>query len=109
MIFVITVVAEKMKFKHENMELDLTVSSKAKLYKDGVLLFIGDGYKAILSMINSSVDPEPVKYKFNAQLNMREKPKFSKSEDALEKLRREAEAAIVKTEKPKKNTRKSSQ
>ena len=109
MIFVITVVAEKMKFKHENMELDLTVSSKAKLYKDGVLLFIGDGYKAILSMINSSVDPEPVKYKFNAQLNMREKPKFSKSEDALEKLRREAEAAIVKTEKPKKNTKKSSQ
>ena len=102
MMFVITVVAEKMKFKHENMELDLTVSSKAKLYKDGVLLFIGDGYKAILSMINNSKDRQPVREKFHAQLNMREKPKFSKSEDALEKLRREAEAAIVKTEKKKK-------
>ena len=31
-------------FRHENMELDLTTSSKAKLYKDGKLLFIGDGY-----------------------------------------------------------------
>ena len=96
-------------FKHENMVLDLSVSSKAKLYKDDLLLFIGDGYKAILSMINNSKDQQPVREKFHAQLNMREKPKFSKSEDALEKLRREAEAAIVKTEKPKKKTRKANQ
>ena len=92
-------------FRHENMELDLTVSSKAKLYKDGMLLFMGDGYKAILSMINNSKDQQPVKQKFSNQLNMREKPKFSKSDDALERLRREAEAAIVKTEKNPKRKR----
>ena len=102
MTYVINVIAKKMIFKHENMVLDLSVSSKAKLYKDDLLLFIGDGYKAILSMINNSKDQQPVREKFHAQLNMREKPKFSKSEDALEKLRREAEAAIVKTEKKKK-------
>ena len=92
-------------FRHENMKLDLTVSSKAKLYKDGMLLFMGDGYKAILSMINNSKDQQPVKQKFSNQLNMREKPKFSKSDDALERLRREAEAAIVKTEKKPKRKR----
>lgn len=101
MMYVINVIAKRIEmiFRHENMELDLTVSSKAKLYKDGMLMFMGDGYKAILSMINNSKDQQPVKQKFSNQLNMREKPKFSKSDDALERLRREAEAAIVKTEK----------
>ena len=88
-------------FRHENMELDLTTSSKAKLYKDGKLLFIGDGYKAILSMISNSKDKEPVREKFNNQLNMREKPKFSKV-DELEKLRQEALESISKQE-PKKS------
>ena len=40
-------------FEHENLEIDLTESSKTKLYKDGLLLFIGDGYKAITIMINN--------------------------------------------------------
>ena len=89
-------------FRHENMELDLTTSSKAKLYKDGMLLFIGAGYKAILSMINNSKDKEPVREKFNNQLNMREKPKFSKGDD-LEALRKEALESFgkQKEEKPK--------
>ena len=90
-------------FRHENMELDLTTSSKAKLYKDGKLLFIGDGYKAILSMISNSKDKEPVKYKFNAQLNMREKPRFASKGDDLEALRKEALESFgkQKEEKPK--------
>ena len=77
------------KFKHENFEIDLTISSKTKLYKDNKLLFIGDGYKAITMMLNNCKDPNPVKDKFWAQLNMREKPRFSKGDD-LEALRKEA-------------------
>ena len=76
-------------FKHENFQIDLTISSKTKLYKDNKLLFIGDGYKAITMMLNNCKDPNPVKDKFWAQLNMREKPRFSKGDD-LEALRKEA-------------------
>ena len=93
-------------FRHENMELDLTVSSKAKLYKDGMLMFMGDGYKAILSMINSSKDQEPVKEKFHKQLTMREKPKFTTKGDDLEALRKEAlENFGQKEEKPKRKSK----
>ena len=34
-------------FKHENYVIDLNDASKAKLYCNNQLLFIGDGYKAI--------------------------------------------------------------
>ena len=69
--------------------MDMSISSRTKLYKDDKLLFIGDGYKAITIMINSSKNQEPVKEKFHKQLNMREKPKFSKGDD-LEALRQQA-------------------
>jgi hypothetical protein len=68
-------------YRHENMEIDLTTSSKTRLYADNKLIFMGDGYKAILTMINRSEDKTPVKQKFKAQLNMREKPKFTSKED----------------------------
>lgn len=84
------------------MILDMTISSKSKLYKNDKLVFMGDGYKAITIMLNNSKNNAPVKDKFWAQLSTREKPKFDKSEDALEKLRREAQASIVKTETKKK-------
>ena len=89
-------------FKHENFVLDLKYAHKCILYKDDKLLFMGDGYKAIQILISQSTDAKPVKQKFKAQLSMREKPKFSKAEDELEKLRKEAQAAIVKTENNKK-------
>ena len=89
-------------FKHENFVLDLNAAHKSILYKDNKLLFMGDGYKAIQVLISQSVDSKPVKEKFSSQLRMREKPKFSKSEDELERLRREAQAAIVKTPEKKK-------
>ena len=89
-------------FKHEDMLMDMSISSRTKLYKDDKLLFIGDGYKAITIMINSSKNQEPVKEKFHKQLNMREKPKFSKGDD-LEALRKEALESFGKQteEKPK--------
>jgi len=93
-------------FEHENLRLDLTVSSKAKLYRDGKLIFMGDGYKAILAMISGSQNPDPVRFKFNAQLHMREKPKFSKGDD-LEALRKQAlESFSKKAEAQSKKKRK---
>ena len=86
-------------FKHENFVLDLNAAHKSILYKNNKLLFMGDGYKAIQILISQSADSKPVKEKFKSQLQMREKPKFSKSEDELERLRKEAQAAIVKTDK----------
>ena len=87
------------------MLMDMSISSWTKLYKDDKLLFIGDGYKAITIMINSSKNQEPVKEKFHKQLNMREKPKFSKGDD-LEVLRKQAEASFAKQEFTKKSRRK---
>ena len=101
---IVTVIVEMTIFKHENFVLDLNAAHKSILYKDNKLLFMGDGYKAIQILISQSNDAEPVKNKFKAQLRMREKPKFDNAHDEIERLRREAQAAIVKTpEKKKRN------
>ena len=99
MTCVINVIARMTIFKHENFVLDLNAAHKSILYKNNKLLFMGDGYKAIQILISQSADSEPVKKKFKSQLQMREKPKFSTANDELERLRREAQAAIVKTNK----------
>ncbi len=93
-------------FKHEDMLIDMSISSKTKLYKDDKLLFIGDGYKAITIMINSSKNQQPVKSKFHNQLTMREKPKFSRNDD-IETLRKQAlEEHTRNQEKNKKKSKK---
>ena len=68
--------------------MDMTMASKTRLYKDDKLVFMGDGYKAITIMLNSSENQEPVREKFHAQLTMREKPKFGG--DDIETLRKQA-------------------
>ena len=61
-VVIVIVIREKMGiFRHENMLMDMSVSSKTKLYKNDKLLFIGDGYKAISIMLNNSKDKQPVK------------------------------------------------
>ena len=69
------------KFKHENLILDMTYSSKARLYQDDKLLFLGDSYKALTMMIRCAKDKQPIIKHFKKQLQMREKPKFSKDND----------------------------
>jgi hypothetical protein len=69
-----------MVFEHENFILDLDNAVKAKLYFKGSLAFVGDGYKAIKILLNSTNNPEPVELKFKSQLTLREKPKFSDTE-----------------------------
>lgn len=87
----------------------MTVSSKTRLYRDDKLVFMGDGYKAITTMLKSSKDEQPVRDKFHAQLNMREKPRFSKGDD-IETLRKQALAShaqqelVKNTKKKKKNS-----
>ena len=75
-------------FKHENMVIEMTSSSKTRLYRNNKLVFLGDGYKAITTMINTSENNQPVKDKFHSQLTMREKPKFGG--DDIETLRKQA-------------------
>ena len=101
MTYVPHATVKKMKFKHENYVIVLDDTSKAKLYFKNQLVFVGDGYKAITTMLNGSQDKEPVKKKFKAQLTMRQKPKFTVKKDSMEALKREALAAL----EPKKKKR----
>ena len=111
MMYVRVVVVKKMIFKHEDMILDTTVSSKSKLYKNNKLVFMGDGYKAITIMLNNSKNNAPVKDKFWAQLSTREKPRFASKGDDLEVLRKEALESFGKQteEKSKKKPKKTNQ
>ena len=88
-------------FKHENMIMDMSTSSKTKLYKDDKLIFMGDGYKAITIMLNNSKNQEPVREKFHNQLTIREKPKFGG--DDIEVLRKQAMASFSQQELVKKS------
>ena len=87
------------------MLMDMSISSKTKLYKDDKLVFIGDGYKAISMMINNSKNQQPVKEKFHNQLTMREKPKFSKNDD-IETLRKQALDEQARNQENKKKSKK---
>jgi hypothetical protein len=88
------------KFKHENLVLDMTYSSKARLYLDDRLLFFGDSYKALTMMIRCAKNKEPIVKHFKKQLEMREKPKFSKDKD-LEYLKKQTIEEMNKHEKAK--------
>ncbi len=79
---------------------------RAKLYKDDKLVFLGDGYRAITILIRNCKNSAPVEEKFNAQLTMRQKPKFTEQKDELEKLRQAAEASIAQQELVKKSKKK---
>ena len=97
----VIVVRKEMIFKHENFVLDTENAGRSALYKDGKLEFLGDGYRAITILVRNCKDPAPVREKFHNQLNMREKPNFSKQND-LEVLRREAESSIAQQQLTKK-------
>ena len=79
-VILVIVVRKKMIFRHEDFVLDTDSSSKSRLFKSNKLIFMGDGYKAINIMLRNCKDQQPVREKFHAQLNMREKPKFKDNE-----------------------------
>lgn len=71
------VIVKMTMFRHEDFVLDLREAHRGKLYKNDQLVFMGDGYRAITILLKNSKDPTPVRQKFKAQLNMREKCKFT--------------------------------
>ena len=66
------------RYEHKDAIL-LLGSNKALVYISGRLVFKGSGYPGMLTFIKHCNHPS-VTAKFRAQLEMREKPKFSKNE-----------------------------
>ena len=77
MMCVIVVTVKMTVFKHEDLVIDLRDTNKGKLYKGKQLMFVGDGYRCITMMMRNCKDYTPVREKFNAQLNTREKCKLT--------------------------------
>ena len=64
-------------YRHKNLVLDLNNSARAKLYREGRLLFIGDGYIAISMLLDLANHHPDVKSLFEKQLSQREKLRFN--------------------------------
>ena len=79
-IHVIVIYVLKMIFKHEDLFIDLSNTSKGKLYKAGQLIFIGDGYRCITMMMRNCKDYKPVQQKFKPQLTQRQQCKLTMKE-----------------------------
>jgi len=77
MMYVTNVTVKMTVFAHEDLVIDLREANRGKLYKGNQLMFIGDGYKAITMMMRNCKDYAPVREKFQAQLNTREKCKLT--------------------------------
>ena len=59
-------------------------NGKGKLYVGNRLRFMGDPYVAITMMLRFSENHPDVRYMFRHQLEMREKPRFTKSDKPVE-------------------------
>ena len=82
-------------FKHDNCAIELD-DGIGKVYKDGKLMFKGDGYVAIKFMLQFTNNADEVRHKFNAQLSQREKCRWQKNDEKEQlenKMREEAEKA----------------
>ncbi len=83
----------RLDYKNCTIELD---NSKGKVYRDGKLMFKGDGYVAIKFMLQFTDNADEVRHKFNAQLSQREKCRWQKNDEKEQleiKMREEAEKA----------------
>lgn len=68
------------KYIHNNLMLEMDSSSRAKLYKNDSLIFLGNGWVAIKLFISESDNHPDVVARFRQQLELREKPRFETSE-----------------------------
>ena len=97
-------------FKNCSIELD---NSKGKVYRDGKLMFKGDGYIAIKFMLQWTNNAKEVQERFKYQLSQREQCKWTKRDEERKyekRMKEEAERAKESFEpkpktKPKKSTR----
>ena len=97
-----------MRLDYQNCTIELD-NSKGKVYRDGKLMFKGDGYIAIKFMLQWTNNAKEVQEKFQAQLSMREKCRWQKDDEksrAEKRMKEEAERAkesFVQTPKTKKS------
>ena len=83
-------------FKHDNCAIELD-DGIGKVYKDGKLMFKGDGYIAIKFMLQWSNNADQVKERFQHQLSLREKCRWSKRDEEAQRDKRiQQEAELAK-------------
>jgi len=96
----------RLDYKNCTIELD---NSKGKVYRDGKLMFKGDGYIAIKFMLQWTNNAKEVQERFKYQLSQREQCKWSKRDEEQKyekRMKEEAERAkesFVQTPKTKKS------
>ena len=96
----------RLDYKNCTIELD---NSKGKVYRDGKLMFKGDGYIAIKFMLQWTNNAKEVQERFKYQLSQREQCKWSKRDEEQKyekRMKEEAEKAkesFVQTPKIKKS------
>ena len=77
-------------FEHNN--------NKGTLYNNGKIMFMGNAWSAILAFLHATNNAPEVREIFKAQLEQREKPRYTKSE-------KKVEPEVVETPKPIKKIR----
>ena len=83
-------------FKHDNCAIELD-DGIGKVYKDGKLMFKGDGYIAIKFMLQWTNNADQVKERFQHQLSLREKCIWSKRDAESQRYKRiQQEAELAK-------------
>ena len=84
-----------MRLDYQNCTIEVD-NSQGKVYRDGKLMFKGDGYIAIKFMLQWTNNAKEVQEKFQAQLSMREKCRWQKDDEksrAEKRMKEEAELA----------------
>ena len=95
----------RLDYKNCTIELD---NSKGKVYRDGKLMFKGDGYIAIKFMLQWTDNAKEVRERFKYQLSQREQCKWTKRDEEQryeKRMKEEAERAQESFE-PKPKTKK---
>lgn len=84
-----------MRLDYQNCTIELD-NSKGKVYRDGKLMFKGDGYIAIKFMLQWTNNAKEVQERFKYQLSQREQCKWSKRDEEQKyekRMKEEAERA----------------
>ena len=84
-----------MRLDYQNCTIEVD-NSQGKVYRDGKLMFKGDGYIAIKFMLQWTNNAKEVQEKFQAQLSMREKCRWQKDDEKSKtekRMKEEAELA----------------
>ena len=96
-----------MKFNHNNCSIIIN-DGVGTVYRDGKLMFKGDGYIAIKYMLNFTNNADEVRQRFQSQLSTREKTRWQQQDEKAKleaKMKSEAKSTRVNCSKVKKETK----